>query len=491
MDDKNVKSKVLHGTFWLFMEKGGLGIIEFIVAWILARFFLDPIDYSTVGVIAIFVSFSNIFIKGGFNYALIQKKDLDEKDKSTIFWISVGFAVVFYGLLFVFAPLIASFYNKPIVCSILRVEALVLIFDALSIVQTSLLERNLEFKKLFVKAMITVLVSAAVGIGMATAGLGPWALVGQTLSMSVVGTICLWFMSSFKPKLVFSKESLKSSSGFSLRLLISNIINNVYSNALPAAMDKLYAPDTLGYYNKSKTIPAKISESVNATITSIVFPSLAQFQNEPKKIKSLTRRFIVTSCFLTFAIMAGLIAVARPMILFIYTSKWENSIVFMQFVCVSFALQPINSANLQAIKAMGRSDIYLKLEIIKNVIGIILIGLAMFFTRNIEYGLYIVLAVQTIISIICVVINAWPNKKLMDYSILEQIKDIVPSLLLAIIMGVAVWSITLIGLPNIVTLLIQVPVGILLYLGLAALLKLECFSYLVDTYKEWRAKKKS
>ncbi len=490
MEEKSVKSKVLRGAFWLFMEKGGLGIVEFIVAWILARFFLDPADYSTTGLITIFISLAGIFIKGGFNYAIVQKKEITEKDKSTIFWLSLSIAAVCYVLLFIFAPFIAKFYDKPILTAVLRVEAVVLIFDALSIVQTALLERALEFKKLFLKTVVTVFASAAVGILFACLGFGLWTIVAEAVTVSVVGCVMLWIFAGWTPKPIFSKDSLKQSSGFSLRLLVSNLINNLYSNALPFVMDKLYANDTLGYYNKSKTIPAKISDSVNSTVSSIVFPSLSKCQSDPKRVKEMTRRFIVTSCFLTFSLMAGLIAVAKPMVLFIYTSKWENSIIFMQFVCISYALSPINSANLQAIKALGRSDIYLLLEVIKNGIGIVLLGLTMFFTRNIETGLYVVLAMQALISVICVVINAFPNKKLMDYSVLEQIKDVLPSLLLAITMGVIVWSVTLLGLPNFVTLIIQVPLGVIIYVGLAKLFKMECFEYLLTLLKEWRAKKR-
>lgn len=471
------------------MEKGGLGIVEFIVAWVLARFFLDPSDYTSAGIIAIFVGFSAIFIKGGFNYVLVQKKELTERDKSTVFWLSLGIAVFFYVVLFFTAPLIAGFYRRELLVTELRVEALTLIFDALSIVQTSLLERALEFRKIFMKTFVATIISSAVGVTLAWLGFGVWAIVGQTLTVSVVSCIILWFMSGFKPRLSFGKESFGESKGYAGRLLISNVINNVYSNTLPTVMEKLYEKNLLGYYNKSKTIPAKISESVTSTVTSIVFPSLSKYQDDPKRVKDMTRRFIVTSSFLTFALMAGLIAVAEPMILFIYTDKWAKSIVFMQFVCITYALAPINSANLQAIKALGRSDVYLKLEIVKNVLGIALLAGTMFLTRNIETGLYYVLAMQALISLICVVINAWPNKKLMNYSVLEQAKDVLPSLLLAIFMGGVTWSVTLLGLPNIITLLIQVPLGIIIYFGIAKLLKFECLEYLIATFKEWRAKK--
>lgn len=491
MSETNVKKKVLRGAFWLFLEKTGMTIMEFAVSWVLARFFLDPSDYATAGLITIFIGFSNIFIKSGFNHALIQKKEITQKDKSTVFWLSLGIAVFFYILLFILAPVIANFYGKPILVQITRIEALVLILDALSIVHTSILEKALSFKRIFAKTILTTVFSTTIALVLAISGFGVWALVFQTVATSFFGTVFLWIFSKWVPSFEFSIRSLKSTAGFSTRLLASSLINNVYQNALPAAMEKLYDEGSLGYYNKAKTIPTKISESVNATVTSIVFPSLAEYQNDKKQVKEMTRRFIVTGCFLTFALMAGLIAVAEPMILFIYGEKWAKSIMFTQFACIACALQPVDSANLQAIKAFGRTDIYLKLELIKNGLGILILGTTMFLTHDLAMGIYYALIAKTIASIITVFINAFPNKKLMDYSIAEQAKDVMPSLLLATFMCICVWSVTLFKLPNIVTILIQVPLGILIYVGLAKLFKLECFNYLVATLKEKRRAKKN
>lgn len=488
MTESNVKRKVLLGAFWLFLEKTGSTILEFFVSWVLARFFLSPSDYATAGLITIFIGFSGIFIKNGFNMALIQKKDATEKDKSSVFWLSLIISAVFYLILFFTAPLIAKFYNKSTLTALMRVEATVIILDALSIVHTSILEKTLSFKFIFAKTIITTIISAAIGLTFAILGFHEWAIVYQTVAMSFVGTVMLWIFAKWKPKFQFSRESIKSMFGFSSKLLASGVINNIYQNSLPAAMEKLYDQGSLGYFNKAKTIPTKISDTVNASITSIVFPSLAEFQNDKKRVKEMTRRFIITGCFLTFALMAGLVAVAKPMILFIYTDKWANSILFMQFACVACALAPIDSANLQAIKALGRADIYLKLELIKNGIGIFVLGGTMLLTHKLEYAIYYALVAKTVTTLISVFVNAFPSRKLMDYSIKEQIKDVLPQLLLAIFMCIVVWSVTLLRLPNIVTLLIQVPLGIIIYLGLAKLLKLDCLEYLMNIIKARKKK---
>jgi O-antigen/teichoic acid export membrane protein len=484
-----MKSKVLSGAFWVFMEKGGLSLAEFVVSWVLARFFLTPEDYSTVGLIAIFINFSNVFVQGGFNNAIIQKKDLEEEDCSTVFWLSVVTSLLFYIGLFFGAPFIAAYYERPILTAILRVQSVSLVLGALCVVQTALLTRQMEFKKIFLRTCLSTVLSAVFGIGAACLGFGVWTIVIQMLTVSVVNLVVMWFSVKWRPGLKFSFSRLKGLFGFGSNMLASNVINFAYSNTLPVVMDKLYQPSTLGYYNKARTIPTKVGDAINSTVSNVVFPSLSKYQNEPEKVKEMTRRFIVTASFLMFAIMGGLIAVAKPLILFMYTDKWADSIVLMQFVCISYAFMPLNSANLQAIKALGRGDIYLKLEIIKNGIGILLLGGAIFLTGNMEQGLFIVLGVQAFISVLCVAINAFPNKKLMGYSFLQQIRDILPSLILAVVMCVSVYSVTCLGLSDFITLIIQVPLGIVIYCGFAYLLKFECFRYLIATAKDFISKK--
>lgn len=484
---KNMKTRVISGVFWLFMEKGGLGFVEFVVAWVLARFFLSPYDYSTVGLISIFVSFSGILVQSGFDTALVQREKIDDEDCSTVFWLSLSVAVLCYGVLFFLAPVIAAYYARPILTKILRVQSLTLVFSALSVVQTALLTRKMQFRKIFLRTGLATFISAVFGIGAAIllpAGFKVWTIVIQTVTVSFVGFLVMWFSTDWRPRLCFRLDKLKALFGFGSKILASNVINNVYSNSLPAAMDKLYSGDTLGYYNKARTIPTKLGDAINSTISNIVFPSLSAYQNDPKRIRELTRRFIVTSSFVMFAIMGGLIAIAKPMILYIYTEKWASSIIFMQFVCVSYAFMPLNSANLQAIKALGRGDIYLILEIVKNGIGIVLLVTAMFATRNLTMGLYIVLATQTFISILCVAINSFPNRKLMGYSFFQQIRDVLPSLLLAAVMCAAVYSVTFLHLPYLIMLLIQVPLGMVIYFGLAFLFRFECLRYLIETGKE-------
>ena len=488
--DASVKKKVAAGTAWLFFEKAGLGIFEFAVAWVLARFFLDPRDYAIVGVCSIFIAFANLFSQGSFNIALVQKKTLNEKDAPTVFWLSLGVSLALYALLFFGAPAISSLYGKPELTGVMRLLGLTLIFDSFATVQTALLTREMKFRKIFVKTAVAAVLAGAAGIGFAALGFGMYSLVIQAVVLSFSGALILFIITPWKPSFRFSGSSIREMGIFGVSMFTSNVVNSAYTNALPLAMEKIYAPDTLGYYNKSKTIPQKIGEAINSTISGIAFPSLSKYQSEPEKAKELLRKFITVSSFVMFAAMAGLFAVSRPLILFIYSDKWAGSIVFMRFVCVTCAFLPVNSANLQAIKAFGKGETYLLIEVIKNALGIAMIACAMIFTRNLSWGLYAVLGTQIVVSVICVFINAVPNRKLIGYTLREMLGDILPQLILALAMGAAVYAVTLLGLGNGLTLLIQVPLGILIYFGGALLLRMKSMKSLVDFAKNLIKSKK-
>ena len=481
----SMKAKAVTGAVWLFMEKGGIGVVEFIFAWVLARFFLMPEDYSLVGICAIFIAFAGLFTQGSINYSLIQKKDINEDHKSAVFWVAALGALLLYAALFFAAPWIAGLYAKPVLVWILRAQGLTLLFDSLCVVQAALLTREMRFKLLFVKTAVTVTAAGIAGVTAAALGLGVWALVLSTCVASFTGCVLLWIMCRWRPKARFKKAALSEMLGFGSAMLASNIINNVYANALPLLMEKLYAADTLGYYNKSKTIPGKVGETINTTVASVAFPSLSAYQDDPARVREMMRRFIKVSSFATFAVMAGLFAVAKPMILFIYSEKWANSVIFMQFICVMSLFLPMDSANLQAIKAFGRGGTYLILEIIKNVLGFGALAAALLLTRGMGLqGLYIVMAVQTAVSFICTGINASFGRKLMNYSVLQQLRDILPSLLLAAVMGAAVFSVTFLKIPYVVMLLIQVPLGVAIYAAGAKLFKMDSLQYVLDIIKE-------
>ncbi|MBP1587429.1 MAG: lipopolysaccharide biosynthesis protein [Clostridia bacterium] len=486
----SMKARAVTGAVWLFMERGGVGVIEFIFAWVLARYFLMPEDYALVGICALFIAFAGLFTQGSINYSLIQKKDISEGHKSAVFWVAAASALILYAVMFFAAPWIAGLYEKTVLVWLLRIQGLTLLFDSFCVVQAALLTREMRFKVLFAKTAMTVTLAGVTGIVSAALGLGVWALVLSTCVASFTGCIFLWIACRWRPGVRFRLKALSEMLGFGSAMLASNIINNVYASALPLLMEKLYPADTLGYYNKSKTIPGKVSETINTTVANVAFPSLSAFQEDPGRVRDMMRRFIKVSSFATFAVMAGLFAVAKPMILFIYSDKWANSVVFMQFICVMSIFLPMDSANLQAIKAFGRGGAYLLLEVIKNVLGFGALIAALLLTGGMGItGLYIVMAVQTAVSFICTGINASFGKKLMNYSVFQQLRDVLPSLLLAAVMGAAVYSVTFLRIPYIVMLLIQVPLGVAIYFAGAKLFKMDSLEYILDILKDKLRKK--
>ncbi len=490
--DVSVKRKVASGTAWLFLEKVGLSIFEFVVAWVLARFFLLPRDYAAVGICAIFIGFANLFSQGSFNLALIQKKELREKDAPTVFWMSLFVAIGFYIAFFFAAPAIGSLFGRPELVTIIRILGLSMIFDALATVQTALLTREMKFRQIVIKTLIAAVISGAAGITSAALGLGVYALVIQAVTLSFVGALVLFIITPWKPSFRFSKNSVREMGNFGVSMYTSNVVNNTYTNALPLAMEKIYVADTLGYYNKGKTIPAKIGEAINTTISGVAFPSLSAYQTEPQKAKALLRKFISVSSFVMFAAMAGLFAVSEPLTLFVYSDKWAGSVMFMRFVCIECAFLPVNSANLQAVKAFGKGETYLVLELIKNFLGVAMVAGGMILTRGYSWSLYTVLGIEIFVAIVCVFINAIPNRKLIGYSIKEMLSDIMPQLVLAAVMCAAVYSITFTGLKYWQMLLIQVPLGIAIYFGGAKLLHFRSMKSLTEfTGSLFRRKKGS
>lgn len=478
MAETNMKSKVLSGLFWKIMENGGTQGIQFIVSIILAKL-LTPEEYGIVGIITIFITIANVFVQNGFNTALIQKKNADDLDFSSVFYLSLGIAAVMYGILFAAAPLIADFYEEPVLVKIIRVLAITLFFGAVTSVQNAAVARRMEFKGLFFATLAAVIISGILSIGMAYKGMGVWALVGQQLAYYFFLMLVLFKTVSWKPQLLFSITRVKVMFSFGWKLLCSSLLDTVYNNIYGLVIGKAYNKEMLGYYNRGDQFPKLITNNLGVAIQSVMLPAFSANQSDKQKVKSMVRRSIVTSSFAILPMMAGLIAVAEPMVTVLLGEKWLPCVPFLQLMCVAYSFWPIHIANLQAINAMGRSDIFLKLEIIKKSIGVagLIIG--------IRYNVYVLVILKAVIDFICTFINAWPNKKLLDYSIIEQWKDILPSMAISIIMGVCTYAIQfIVPVGALLTLIIQIIVGAAVYVGLAKLFKLESLNYLLDIIKK-------
>jgi len=470
--NNDTKKTVVSALFWKLLESLGVQGIQLIIQLVLARL-LMPKDFGTIALLTIFINLSNILLQRGFTSALIQYKDVDEIDFSTVFFISVAGSCLLYLLLFFSAPYIADFYNTMELSIVLRVLAISLPFGAVNSVQIAFVSRNMQFKKLFFSSMGAIVCSGTVGIVMALGDFGVWALVCQQIAYVILNCFFMAKVVKWRPKMLFSTKKAAGLFSFGWKMLLTSLIDTIYVDIYAIVIGKLFSTQMLGYFNRGKQFPGVIVTSLNGSIQAVMFPAFSRVQDDKLKLKNMMRRSIVTSSFIVFPIMAGLAAAANPMVRLILTEKWLYSVPFIQIYCAYFALYPIHTANLQAISAIGRSDINLKLEIIKKSLGIIILLI------TIPHGIFSIAVGGVVTSLISLVINSYPNIKLLGYPIHEQIVDILPSFVLALAMGVVVYSIMLFQLPVGMTLILQVLVGAVFYFGVARLLKFECLSYVL------------
>ncbi len=471
--------KVLSNFFWRFFERCGAQGVTFIVSIVLARL-LDPDVYGTVALVTVFTTIMQVFVDSGMGNALIQKKEADDLDFSSVFFFNMAVCSLLYLIMFIAAPFIAAFYKMPELTSVVRVLSLILIISGVKNVQQAYVSRNMQFKKFFFSTIGGTIGAAVVGIVMAYLGFGVWALVAQMLFNAAVDTIILWITVKWRPKMMFSFERLKALFSFGWKLLVSSLLDTVYNDLRQLIIGKLYSSNDLAFYNQGKKFPHLIVTNINTSIDSVLLPTMSKAQDDKNAVRSMTRRAIKTSTYIMMPVMIGLAVCAEPLVSLILTDKWLPCVLFLRVFCITYAFYPIHTANLNAIKAMGRSDLFLKLEILKKIIGLTAILITMWI--SVEAMAYSLL-VTTLLNQI---INSWPNKKLLGYSYLEQIKDMLPQIGLSLIMGAAIYLVQLAGFSNIYTLCIQIPLGIIIYIALSKLLHIESFEYVISMIKSFK-----
>ena len=472
------KKKVLSNFIWRFAERCGAQGVGFIVSLFLARL-LDPSAYGLVAMVSVFTVILNVFVDSGMASALIQKKDADDLDFSSVFYFNMTMCIVLYTLLFFSAPLIAKFYNNSDLIPLVRVMGLTLIISGVKSVQQAYVSKTLQFKRFFFATLGGTILSAFVGIFLAYKGFGAWALVAQSLLNSAVDTLVLWLTVKWRPKLLFSFQRLKGLFSYGWKMLASSILDTIYNNLRPLIIGKVYTATDLAFYDKGKKFPNLVVSNVNTSIDSVLLPVMSEKQDSKLSVKAMARRAMKTSTYIMSPILMGLVACGKSVISIFLTDKWLPSYPFMAIICVTYMFYPVHTANLNAIKALGRSDIFLKLEIAKKVVG--LVALLVTFKISVMAMAYSLL----VTSVLSQIINSWPNKKLMNYSYLEQLKDILPGIGLAAFIGGCVYCVNFLHLSNWLTLIIQVPLGAVIYIGLSALLKLESFTYCWNMVKPY------
>lgn len=476
------KKDIMSNFIWRFLERCGAQGVTLIVSIVLARL-LDPKVYGTVALVTVFTTIMQIFVDSGMGNALIQKKDADDLDFSSVFYFNVCMCSVLYLIMFFAAPFIASFYKMPELTSVIRVLSFILVISGVKNVQQAYVSRHLMFKKFFFATLGGTIGAAVVGILMAYLGYGVWALVAQMLFNAIVDTIILWITVKWRPKKMFSFNRLKGLFSFGWKLLVSALLETIYNNLRQLIIGKVYTKDDLAFYNNGEKYPQYLVNNINAAIDSVLLPTMSNEQDHPERVKSMTRRAIKTATFIIMPLMVGFAVCARPIISLLLTDKWLPCVPYLRIFCISCAFWPIHTANLNAIKAMGRSDLFLKLEIIKKIIGIIAIVSTMWI--SVMALAYSMLA----ISFISQVVNAWPNKKLLNYSYSEQIKDILPQIGLSLLMGIIVYSLSFLHLSALITLILQVPVGMIVYIIGSRFFHIESFEFIISVLKSFRKKK--
>ena len=483
MNNSEIKNKTITNFMWRFAERCGAQLVTFVVSIVLARL-LEPSVYGTIALVTVFTTILQVFVDSGLGTALIQKKNADDLDFSSVFYFNFGMCIILYLVMFISAPYIARFYNDSSLTSVIRFISLTIVISGVKGIQQAYVSKNMLFKRFFFSTLGGTLISAIIGIIMAYMGFGVWALAVQQLSNTAIDTLILWVTVKWRPSKRFSIERLKSLFSFGWKLLCSSLLDTLYNNVRSLIIGKMYSASDLAYYNQGEKFPKFIVSNVNTSIDSVLLPTMSSAQDDRNRVKNMTRRAIKTSTYVMAPLMMGLAFCAEPVIKIILTDKWLLCIPFLRIFCITYMFYPVHTANLNAINALGRSDLFLKLEIAKKIVGITLLF------STIWFG---VMAMAYSLLVSCVlnqIINSWPNKKLLNYGYLEQLKDILPGILLALFMGICAYFVSFLPISIYLILVIQVVLGATIYIGNSAILKLDAFEYLWNTVKEIGEKKK-
>ena len=469
---------VISNFIWRFAERCGAQLVTFIVSIVLARI-LAPEDYGTIALVTVFTTILQVFVDSGLGTALIQKKNADDLDFSSVFYFNFVVCLVLYAAMFMAAPVIAKFYGDVTLTPIIRVISLTIVISGVKGIQQAYVSKNMLFKRFFFSTIGGTIFSAFIGIGLAKAGYGVWALVAQQLSNATVDTVILWITVRWRPRKNFSWERLKGLLSFGWKLLVSSLLDTCYNNLRNLIIGKMYSPSDLAFYNQGDKFPKLIVTNINTSIDSVLLPTMSSAQDDRERVKNMTRRAIKTSTYVMAPLMMGLAFCATPIVKLVLTDKWLPCVPFLRIFCITYMFWPVHTANLNAINAMGRSDWFLRLEIIKKIMGMaILLSTMWFGVMAMAYSLLLS-------SVLSQIINSWPNRKLLGYGYLEQVRDFAPGIILAVAMGICVYLIGYISLPTIVTLGIQILAGATFYIGISAILKLEEFEYLLGMIKSF------
>lgn len=470
MAEESLRGKTVKGVGWSFIDSFAGQGITFLVSLVLARL-LTPEEYGLIGIVSIFIAVFNSIVDSGFSNALIRKSDARDIDYNTVFITNMVFSVVLFFALFFSAPFIADFFNRPQLSPLLKVMASIVIINAFAIIQRTLLVKRIDFKTQTKISLISSITSGVVGIGMAYCDYGVWSLAGQQISRQLLNSLFLWIFAKWYPKLQFSWSSFKELFGFGWKLLISSLIDTVWKEIYQVVIGKCYSPATLGQYTRAHQFSGIFSSNLNSIIQRVSYPVLSAIQDDKERLKQAYRRVIKVTMLVTFTLMLGLAAVSKPMIQVLVGNQWLMAANLLPIICLQMMLYPLHSLNLNMLQVQGRSDLFLRLEIIKKCVAVIPLLLGIFI------GIYWMLWGSVCTGLFSYYLNSYYSGKFLKYSMLSQIKDILPSFGVAVVMAIVTYAVSLLPLSPFVLLPLQILAG-----AISAIVLCECLR--LEEYKE-------
>lgn len=473
---ESLKQKTAKGVLWSAVEQFSVQIIQFVLGLIMARI-LSPHDYGLVGMILVFTSIAETFVNSGFSNALIRKQNKTEVDYSTAFYFNIVVGLVAYFILFFLSPFIARFYNEPLLELLTKAISINVFINSLGIVQRARYSIKVDFKTQAKATTTSVLISGIIGIWMAYSGYGVWAIVWQSVIRNALNVLLLWIFAKWLPQLQFSWHSFCEMWSFGYKLLLSGLLDTIYRDIYQLIIGKVFSAQDLGNYTRAKQFANFPSANFTGIIGRVTYPILSSIQDDDARLEHVYRKYLRLSAFIVFPLMVGLSALAEPLIISILTEKWRAAIILLQVICFGMMWYPIHAINLNLLQVKGRSDLFLKLEIIKKIIGVTILCI------TVPIGLVAMCIGGIFSSIICLAVNTYYTGKLINVGFWLQMRDLLPTLLLSLAMGVVVFLSVMFFSSNIVKLFVGVVVGVVFYIGVAYLFKMEEISDLLSLVK--------
>ena len=475
MGNQNPSESIVGGFIWKFGERLIAQGVSFVTSLVLARL-LSPDDYGLIAIVLVFINLANVFITSGFATALIQKKDANSTDFSTIFYCSLVCSILIYLVIFLISPVVAVFYRMPQITPVLRVYGLQVPLSVYNSVQVAYVSRHMMFRKVFTSTMISALASAGIGVGMALLGYGVWALVAQSMSLTVVSTLVMAVIVPWHPTKKFSAGAAKTMMKYSSRVLLADLSGTFFGEVRSLIIGRVYTNADLAFYTKGQQLPNLITGNLSTSIMAVLFPAMANKSDNVEQVYNLARRSLRTLSYVLFPTLFGLAAVLRPLVIFLYTDKWVECVPYAQMLCMGYAIGVLGIVPLQTLKAIGRSDVVLGLEIWKKPVYVLLLVV------GVNVSVSAVALTMVIYEIYGLIVNMLQMKKYIGYSIGQQLLDILPAFLLAGGMTILVLAVPAAN-SEILTILLKVLVGVVVYVIGSIVLNLEPYRYILSILK--------